>query len=95
MTTIKTGRNALPFDIDMSEDVAKGQYSNTFILNHTENEFILDFALQAPGIEKVKILQRIIITPKQMEKLTMLMGESLEKYKTVYGAKKEKPTSLN
>lgn len=82
----------MPFEIDITEETARGQYINTFIINHTENEFLLDFAIQAPGFEKVKVLQRIIVTPKQMERFAGLVLESYKKWDSTYGNgnKKEK-----
>ena len=37
-------------DLTISEEVAKGVYSNLAILSHSENEFFVDFASLSPGI---------------------------------------------
>lgn len=91
----KEKKNKFPFQIDIDDDVAQGNYANIFLANHTENEFFMDFAFLGPGAKKVKVLSRVIVTPKQMERFAMMIGESLRKYEETYGPispKSKKPT---
>ena len=38
------------FDIDLSEEIAQGNYSNLAIIAHSTSEFIIDFAAHcSPG----------------------------------------------
>ena len=39
-------------DINLSEEVAQGVYSNLAIITHSNNEFIVDFAAMLPGLPK-------------------------------------------
>ncbi len=78
----KTG---LPFDVDVDEDIALGVYSNTFIINQTDQDFILDFAFRAPGLERAKIVSRVVVTPTHMKRLAYLMMESVKKYEERFG----------
>ena len=50
-------------DLSISEEVAKGIYSNLAILSHSENEFFVDFAALSPGIPKAVVRSRVIMTP--------------------------------
>ena len=50
-------------DLSISEEVAKGVYSNLAILSHSENEFFVDFAALSPGIPKAVVRSRVIMTP--------------------------------
>ncbi len=81
----KEKRGTFPFQIELDDEVAKGTYANIFLANHTENEFFLDFAFLGPGAKKVKVLSRIIVTPKQMERFAAMVGESLRKYEEAHG----------
>ena len=83
--TDKRKPQKLPFNMKISDEVAKGQYTNIFIINHTENEFILDFGFQGPGAPEVNVLNRIIVTPRQMERFALVLQESLKKYHANYG----------
>jgi Protein of unknown function (DUF3467) len=78
-----------PVKIEIDEKIINGQYVNTFIVNFSENEFILDFAFQAPGLQKIKITNRMIVTPRQMSKFIDVSYESLKKYEENYGKIKE------
>ena len=97
MSEEKSKKNAFPFQIEISDEVAQGTYANIFLANHTENEFFLDFAFLGPGAKKVKVLSRVIITPKQMDRFALMINESLRKYEETHGEiepgkKKKKPT---
>ena len=50
-------------NIELSEEVAQGNYSNLAIISHSTSEFIVDFATILPGITKAKVKSRIILTP--------------------------------
>src|SRR4051794_16820081 len=41
--------------VQIDEDVAQGVYSNLVLLNHTENEFVLDFAFIQPSNGRAKV----------------------------------------
>lgn len=76
------GNKNLPFPLRIPPEVAGGRYSNVFIINHTENEFILDFGLQAPGLEEITIFNRVIMTPQLVERYIGVLTESYRKYQS-------------
>ena len=39
-------------NIELSEEVSEGTYSNLAIINHSPSEFIVDFIQMMPGIPK-------------------------------------------
>ena len=41
-------------NIELSEEVAQGSYSNLAIINHSPSEFVLDFIQMMPGVPKSK-----------------------------------------
>ena len=41
--------------LQVDEPIAQGTYSNIVLINHTENEFVLDFAYLQPGNPVAKV----------------------------------------
>lgn len=80
-----------PFPLRIPSEVAGGRYANVFIINHTDNEFILDFGLQAPGLEEVTIFNRVIMTPQLVERYIGVLAESYRKYQANQAAAVKKP----
>ena len=50
-------------EIELSEEIAQGIYSNLAIISHSSSEFVLDFIRVVPGMPKAKVKSRIILTP--------------------------------
>jgi hypothetical protein len=50
-------------NIEISEEVAEGQYANLAIITHSHAEFVIDFVNVMPGTPKSKVKSRIIFTP--------------------------------
>ena len=46
--------------IDIDEGTAQGAYSNLVLINHNENEFVLDFAYLQPAQPRARVRSRII-----------------------------------
>ncbi|MCK9450289.1 MAG: DUF3467 domain-containing protein, partial [Bacteroidales bacterium] len=42
-------------NIELSEEVAEGTYSNLAIITHSQSEFIVDFVKLMPGVQKAKV----------------------------------------
>ena len=49
-------------NIEISDEIAEGKYSNLAIITHSPNEFIVDFAQMMPGTPKAKVRSRVIMT---------------------------------
>jgi hypothetical protein len=75
-----------PFQIQLDDDVAQGMYSNFVLVNHTDNEFLLDFAFVAPGNPRAKVRARIISTPRHTKRLLRALVTNLERYEERFGA---------
>ena len=41
-------------NIELTEEIAEGTYSNLAIINHSPSEFVVDFIQMMPGIKKLK-----------------------------------------
>ena len=80
-----------PFPLRIPAEVAAGRYANVFIINQTENEFIFDFGLQAPGLDEVTIFNRVIMSPQLVERYIGVLSESYRKHQNNLATSGRKP----
>ena len=67
-------------NISIDSETAQGIYSNMAICSHSVSEFVLDFARIMPGIEKVEVKSRIIMTPENAKNLLISLQDNIAKY---------------
>jgi len=72
-------------NIELSEEVAEGIYSNLAIITHSNTEFVLDFIRVMPGVPKAKVKSRIVLTPEHAKRLLTAIQDNIEKYESVNG----------
>lgn len=73
-------------NIELTEEIAEGNYANLAIISHSSAEFILDFIRILPGVAKAKVKSRIIMTPQHAKRLLLAMQDNIQKYEMNYGA---------
>jgi Protein of unknown function (DUF3467) len=78
-----SGKPQLQIQID--DDIAQGVYSNLVLLNHTENEFVLDFAFIQPSNGRAKVRTRVISSPRHTKRLLQALQKNLERYEERFG----------
>ncbi len=76
-------------NVELSEDVAQGIYSNLAIITHSSAEFVLDFVRVMPGVPKAKVQSRIILTPEHAKRLLLALQDNIAKYESVHGKIKD------
>ena len=76
-------------NIELSEEIAEGSYSNLAIINHSPSEFILDFIQMMPGVPKAKVKSRIILTPQHAKRLMKALVENITKFEDQNGEIKD------
>ncbi len=72
-------------NIELSEEVAQGIYSNLAVITHSSSEFVLDFVRIMPGIPKANVKSRIILTPEHAKRLLLALQDNLKKYEAAHG----------
>ena len=72
-------------NIELSEEIAEGSYSNLAIINHSPSEFVLDFIQMMPGVPKAKVKSRIILTPQHAKRLMKALNENVSKFEDQHG----------
>ena len=72
-------------NIELSEEIAEGIYSNLAIITHSNTEFVLDFIRVMPGVPKARVKSRIILTPEHAKRLLSALEDNLEKFEDQNG----------
>ena len=82
-------------NIELSEEISEGSYSNLAIINHSPSEFVLDFIQMMPGVPKAKVKSRIILTPQHAKRLMKALNENITKFEGQHGEIKDIDSSAN
>lgn len=72
-------------NVELSEEIAEGVYSNLAMIAHSNSEFVIDFIRLMPGVPKAKVKSRIIVTPDHAKRLLAALKENIEKYEASFG----------
>ncbi len=82
-------------NIELSEELAEGIYSNLAIITHSNSEFVVDFINVMPGAPKAKVKSRIVLTPQHAKRLLKALAENVKKFEQVNGPIKDiEPVSI-
>lgn len=73
-------------NIELSDEVAEGNYSNLAIITHSHSEFIVDFVKIMPGVPKAKVKARIILTPQHAKRLYRALKDNIGKFEATHGS---------
>ena len=76
-------------NIELTEEVAEGTYSNLAIINHSPSEFVVDFIQMMPGTPKAKVKSRIILTPQHAKRLMKALVDNISKFEDQHGEIKD------
>lgn len=76
-------------NIELTEEIADGVYSNLAIITHSNSEFVIDFVRVLPGLPKAKVKSRILLTPQHAKRLMNALKGNIEKYESMHGKIKE------
>ena len=80
----KTDAEQLPVQINTTDEVSRGRYSNLLLVSHGPDEFILDWLLNSPN--GPHLLSRIIISPGNAKRVIEALKANVEKYEQMFGA---------
>ncbi len=82
-------------NIELTDEVAEGIYSNLAIISHSHSEFVVDFVRLMPNVPKAKVKSRIILTPQHAKRLLKALEDNVKKFENQFGsiANSEQPTA--
>lgn len=72
-------------NIELSEEMAEGIYSNLAMIAHSHSEFVIDFIRLMPGVPKAKVKARIVLTPEHAKRLLFALGDNIKKFEESFG----------
>ncbi len=78
-------QNQNQINIELSEEIAEGIYSNLAMIAHSNSEFVVDFIRLMPGVPKARVKSRVIITPEHAKRLLAALKDNIEKYEATFG----------
>jgi hypothetical protein len=76
-------------NIELSEEVAEGVYSNLAIITHSNAEFVIDFVRVMPGVPKAKVKSRVLVTPQHAKRLMRALADNIQKFEQTHGPIKD------
>ena len=76
-------------NIELSEAMAEGVYSNLAIITHNPTEFVVDFVQILPNVPKGKVRSRVILNPLHAKRLMRALTENVGKYEAQFGVIKD------
>lgn len=91
----KDKKNKEGINIELSEEIASGIYSNLAVINHSNSEFIVDFIQIMPGVPKAKVRSRILLTPQHAKRLKSALQENIKKFEDQFGTIQELNQNFN
>jgi hypothetical protein len=71
--------------VQIDDDIAQGVYSNLVLINHTENEFVLDFAFIQPSNGRAKVRTRVISSPRHTKRLLAALQKNIDRFEERFG----------
>ncbi len=76
-------------NIELTEDMADGVYSNLVIITHSFAEFVFDYVNVMPNVPKAKVKSRIIMTPAHAKRMMRALVENVKRFEAQHGTIKE------
>jgi hypothetical protein len=63
--------------VEVPADCENGKVANLSLVQHTSDEFVLDFGIVPPGRRAARIVARVVMAPSQVKKLAALLKKNL------------------
>jgi len=69
--------------INTGDAMSRGNYSNSMLVTHNPEEFLIDWLLNSPN--GVHLVSRIIVSPGHVRRIIDALSENLGKYEGRFG----------
>ncbi|MBO5811531.1 MAG: DUF3467 domain-containing protein [Bacteroidales bacterium] len=86
---MENNNNKNQINIELTDEIAEGIYSNLAIITHSPTEFVVDFIKLMPASPKAKVKSRIILTPQNAKRLYKALADNISKYESMHGTIKD------
>ena len=79
--------NMQQIQISTGDEMSRGRYSNSLMVAHGPDEFILDWLLNSPT--GAHLVSRIIVSPAHVKRIIDALKENLDHYEKQFGPVRE------
>ena len=86
----KKDKSSTQLSIELSDEIADGQYANLAMIAHSSEEFIIDFVRVMPGRPNARVKSRIILTPNHAKRLLRALDENIRRFEQSNGPIEER-----
>lgn len=69
--------------IRLKEEMAGGVYANSMMVQHTREEFVMDFAMVVQGAGS--IVARVVTSPAHLKRVVAALQDNLTRYEKIFG----------
>jgi hypothetical protein len=73
--------------INTGDEMSRGRFSNTMIISHSPEEFMIDWLLSSPS--GTHLVSRIIVSPGHVKRIISALNDNLIKYEQKFGKVKD------
>ncbi len=81
----ENNNNQQGLQVELTPDVAQGEYANFAIITHSSSDFVIDFARVLPGVPKAQVKSRVILAPEHAKRLLGALQENIMRYERAFG----------
>ena len=75
--------------IRIPETLAGGTYANLVLVNHSPDDFVVDFCFVEPGTNRATLRSRVIVSPAHYKRLVRALESNLRRYEETFGTIQE------
>lgn len=79
----KPPMNPSRIEIATGDEMSRGRYSNTMMVSHSAEEFMMEWMLSSPS--GTHLVSRIIVSPGHVRRIIAALTENLSKYENRFG----------
>lgn len=72
-----------PIQINTVDELPRGRFSNSMLVTHSPEEFIIDWLLNSPS--GTHLVSRIIVSPGHAKRIVSALKDNLNKYEQKFG----------
>jgi hypothetical protein len=70
-------------EIKTADEMSQGRFSNSMLVTHSPEEFIIDWLLNSPS--GTHLVSRIIVSPGHVKRIISAFADNLKKYEQKFG----------
>jgi len=71
--------------VTLPEELANGEFANSFMIFNKPGEFCIDFLREVPNVPEVRVVARVILTSIGAKELFNTLEENIKAYEKAYG----------